>query len=117
MIDNPYTRRNQHRIGSSGRKSEKRLARDLGAKERPASGAMAGAKGDMALGDVLLEAKSTTQTTMALKLDWLVKIGAEARAEGRTPALAISFVRPDGHPQIDGDWVAIPMYLFKELTS
>jgi hypothetical protein len=42
------------KIGETGRASERRLSKSLGAKLRPASGAMAGAKGDMAIGKELL---------------------------------------------------------------
>ena len=51
MTELPYMlRRNQHRIGKAGRKSEERLVKQLGARARPASGAMPGAKGDIDLG-------------------------------------------------------------------
>lgn len=61
MVEIPYLlRRNQHKIGKPGRKSEQRLTRELGGRGRPASGAMEGAKGDIDLGPILLEAKSTT---------------------------------------------------------
>ena len=117
MIDMPYMRRReQHKIGKAGRASEKRLTKDLGGRGRPASGALEGAKGDIDLGPVLLEAKSTTNASMALKLDWLLKISREARSEGKTPALSVSFVQPDGTPVMDGDWVLIPMHKFRQLT-
>ena len=45
------------------------------------------------------------------------KIAAEARAEGKTPALAMSFLTEGGDPRTDGDWVAIPAYKFKEWFS
>lgn len=113
---NPYlTRRSNHAVGKSGRASEKRLTRQLGGRSRPASGAMEGAKGDVDLGQVLLEAKSTTQLSMGVKMDWLAKISREARSEGKTPALAVSFITPDGEPRMDGEWVLIPMHRFKEL--
>jgi hypothetical protein len=118
MPELPYMlRRQQHRIGKSGRKSEKRLTRDLEGRGRPASGAMAGAKGDIDLGQVLLEAKSTTQASMGVKLDWLLKIAREARAEGKSPALSVSFVDEQGQPLLDGEWCLVPMHRFKEMLS
>jgi len=112
----PYMkRRQQHKIGKPGRASEQRLARELNAKSRPASGAMAGAKGDMEIGAFLIEAKSTTQVNMVLKKGWLDKIGKEARSEAKTPALAISFVNEDGSAAMDGEWIMIPLYKFQEL--
>ena len=116
MTDIPYLlRKNQHRIGKAGRASEQRLARQLGGRARPASGAMEGAKGDIVLGDVLLEAKSTTNLSMVLKHSWLDKIAREARSEAKTPAIAVSFVHQDGKPIADGDWVLIPRHKFEEL--
>ena len=113
----PYMlRRDQHKIGKAGRSSEKRLTRTLGGRGRPGSGALEGAKGDIDLGAILLEAKSTTNASMALKLDWLVKIAGEARSEGKTPALAVSFVKPDGSALMDGEWVLIPLHKFRELA-
>jgi hypothetical protein len=114
--DIPYmVRRNQHKIGKAGRRSEKRLARELGADPRLASGAL-DRKGDMALGECLIEAKSTTQASLGLKFSWLAKISNEARSEGRTPCLTVSFVDEQGNPHLDGEWALIPMHRFKELT-
>ncbi|MBN7763675.1 hypothetical protein JYP52_21285 [Nitratireductor aquibiodomus] len=113
-MNNPYLKRKQkHSIGKAGRASEQRLSRQLGGRARPASGAMEGAKGDIDLGSVLMEAKSTTGLSMGLKRDWLLKIAHEARSEGKNPALAISFVTPDGRPILDGEWVAVPRHVWE----
>ena len=118
MTEIPYIlRRQQHRIGKSGRKSEASLARALGGRARPASGALPGSKGDIDLGAFLLEAKSTTQESMILKMGWLLKIAREAKSEGKCPALSISFVNQDGQPFFEGEWVLVPLYKFKELLS
>lgn len=115
---NPYlTRQAKHSIGKAGRKSETRLARQIGGRVRPASGAMEGAKGDMTVGAHLLEAKSTTQASMGIKLDWLAKIAKEARSEGKMPALAVSFIHPDGNPVMDGEWVMLPLHRWRELVA
>jgi len=112
----PYVlRRNQRRIGKAGRKSEQRVAKEIGARVRPASGAMPGAKGDMEVRRALVEAKSTTGNSISVNLDWLAKIAREAMAEGKTPALTVSYVDDDGRPRQDGDWVMIPLYMFREL--
>ena len=104
----------KERIGKSGRSSEARLARRLQGRLQPASGAMAGAKGDVSLPAVLLEAKSTTSATLPLRHAWLAKIATEARAMGKLPALAITFTTGDGRPLPDGAWVAVPEWLFSE---
>ena len=116
--DVPYLRRRvQHKIGKSGRKSEVRVAKEMGGRVRPASGAMEGAKGDVDLGNVLLEAKSTVHASISIKHDWLIKISREARSEGKTPALSVSFVDPNGKDVKDGDWVLIPAYKFREIIG
>jgi len=117
-MTNPYlTRRAKHAIGKAGRKSEKRLAKTLGARQRPASGAMVGAKGDISFNNILLEAKSTTCSSISIKLAWLLKIAHEARSEGKIPALSLSFTRSDGTPYPDGEWVALPLPKYLELLS
>jgi hypothetical protein len=105
------------RIGDTGRSSEKHLSRRLGGRLRPASGAMAGAKGDIEIGTVLMEAKSTINDSMGLKFAWLAKIAAEARAVAKTPAIAISFIRGDGRPIDDGAWVLVPERVWRELVK
>ncbi len=100
-------------IGRTGILAEQRTARELGAKLRPASGAMASAKGDMITDRFLIEAKSTVNSSLGVKLDWLLKIGEEARRAGKAPALAINFTTGDGRSR--EQWVAVPMYVWKEL--
>lgn len=112
----PYLKRkSQHRIGRAGRNSEKKLAKHLGGRLRPASGAMAGAKGDIDLGSILLECKSTNNMSLQVKLGWLLKIASEARCVGKKPALSISFTHDDGEPVRDGQWVMVKLSDFEEL--
>jgi hypothetical protein len=115
MSENPFLKRlGVHSIGKAGRASEKILAKKLGSRPRPASGAMEGAKGDVDLKTVLLEAKSSTGASISVKHAWLSKIAHEARSEGKSPALAVSFVTGDGRPVREGEWVMIPMWLWRE---
>lgn len=104
-----------------GKRSEKRIAQTLGARLTPASGATAGAKGDMKhVGDgfkVLMEAKSTVAQTLSVELAWLQKITKEALEKGMTPALTLSFVRPDGNALPHGEWVAVPLWAWQELLE
>lgn len=106
-MSNPYLDRRGSTIGRSGRRSEDRLAKKLQGRQRPASGAMVGAKGDIDLGTALVEAKSTTADSMTIQLDWLAKITREARAEGKTPVLTVSFVDRDGKPRAFGEWALV----------
>lgn len=104
-------------IGGAGRKSEDRLARRLGMRQTPASGAMDGAKGDMRQRDWLLEAKSTTSATMKLDYAWLCKVSGEAAMIGKHPALAVTFTDQTGRELRDGKWVLISEDVFKELLG
>ena len=104
-------------IGHAGRLSEKRLGKALGGRLTPASGAMLGAKGDIDLGPVLLEAKSTINDSLALQYAWLAKIAKEALSLGKTPALAVSFVSEQGGVYPFGDWVMMPRDVFKEIVD
>ena len=108
MSDNPFLRREaKHPIGRTGRRSEEKLADRIGARLRPNSGAMTGAKGDMTLDNLLIEAKSTVHDTLQMKLDWLLKIEREARELGLRPAFAINFTDGSGRPRTGGRWIAL----------
>ena len=118
MAESPFEKRLAARTKNShGRASEKKVAKSVGGRLTPASGAMAGAKGDVRLPNFLLEAKSTSDQTMRVELHWLQKISHEALSIGKQPALSIRFVNPDGSPKKGGSFVAIPEYLFKELVN
>ena len=113
----PFLKKYGGRIGVTGRASEKRLSNSMGGRLRPASGAMDGAKGDFTVAGSLVEAKSTTGRSIALKYSWLAKIVKEAIAERRRPAVAISFVTENGLPERDGDWVLIRMSDYKRFLA
>ena len=117
MTGNPYTSRKDKNIGASGRSSEDRTNKRMGGRQTPASGAMVGAKGDIQLGDILLEAKSTTATSMTVALNWLLKIAGEASRVGKVPALSVTFVTANGTPRQDGAWVMIPERVFMEMEA
>lgn len=120
--DNPFIQRQQQAPKNShGKKSEARLAKSLGARLTPASGATAGAKGDMkhsgAGFKVLMESKSTVYQTLAVDLAWLQKITKEAIDKGMIPALSMSFVTPEGKELPHGQWVALPLWAYQELLE
>lgn len=103
-------------IGETGRASEKRLAKELG-RQQPASGALQGAKGDIVAGKVLIECKSTVKRSIILRHADLAKIAKEARDQGKTPALTISFTTGDGRVVPSGDWVCVPMHRWRDLSE
>lgn len=118
-MTNPYLRRLEKAGSSShGKKSEKRVAKSLGGKLTPASGALRAFKGDFRMGEeYLLEAKSSIRNTLPIDLGWLVKIAVEALNTNKCPALTISFVNPSGQAKGHGDWVMIPKHEFQRLTG
>lgn len=105
------------KIGQRGRASEAKAAKSFSARLTPASGAMAGAKGDMTVGEYLIEAKSTVNKSMSLKLLWLEKITHEAITTGKIPAVSVRFTNDYGDAVRGGDWVMMPASEFKELTN
>jgi len=103
------------RIGEAGRRAERRSSRRAGGRPRPASGAMPGAKGDDERGDFLVEHKATERESMSLRFEVLAKIGGEAVAEGKTPALQIVFCTGSGRPRRGGSWIMVPEHVFEEM--
>jgi hypothetical protein len=101
-----------------GKRSEKRVAKTMGAKLHPNSGAMTGAKSDASLKKFRLEMKCTQTDVMPLDLAWLVKIATEALPHGQTPAVVCSFVDARGVPRMRqyAEWVVMPLAVFQELT-
>lgn len=112
-----YSNANQPKIGHVGRVSEAKVAKKLAARLTPASGALAGAKGDMSVNNYLIEAKSTVKRSLSLKLDWLEKINHEALSTGKVPALSVRFTTEYGDEVRGGNWVMIPESEFKELMD
>jgi len=115
---NPLLKRASSRgIGHNGRVSENSLAKRLGGTLTPASGAMAGAKGDIRLDDFLIEAKATQAASMSLQQDWLYKVYQEALELSKSPALAITFTSPTGSSSKRDRWVMVPESVFQELVE
>lgn len=102
------------RIGSAGRASETRLSKKLGGKQVAGSGNQPLSLGDIRLGPILIEAKSTQKASLSIKHETAVRICKEARGKGKTPALALSFTDEDGHAKLHGDWLAFPAHVVKE---
>lgn len=118
MSDNPYLNRLDKRGKSGhGKLSEKRLAKSIGARLTPASGATESAKGDMRKGDFLIEAKSSINESLKLEREFLIKIAHEAKFVAKNPALTVSFVNGDGSSKPDSEWVMIPLNLFNSLVD
>ena len=106
-------------INGHGKKYETIAAKTIGARLRPSSGAMVGAKGDMVTRGSLIETKTTTSETIPIKLEWLVKITGEALAAGKSPVVLLAFVLPTGRPRpvCSPEWVCIPKEVWQELQE
>ncbi|QIN95221.1 hypothetical protein DLP3_058 [Stenotrophomonas phage vB_SmaS_DLP_3] len=121
LENNPLMKRLAKHSGTAhGDTSERRVAKSLGARLQPNSGAMRGAKGDATLSrnrKFRVECKSTVKNALPIELAWLVKIHHEALTGGEVPILTVSFVTPDGKSRPPGDWVMMPKTYFDELTE
>lgn len=89
----------------------------MGALRVPGSGSIPGLKGDLSKDDFLLESKATINASFSIKTDVLSKISTEALNVGKKPALAISFVLPDGTSLPGGDWIMMRQSDFMELLE
>ena len=117
MTGNRYIDRKSKLIGHAGRQSERKVAKELRARLTPASGAMEGAKGDMAVSGFLIEAKSTSSGSLSIKLDWLSKIRHEAVHSDKLPALTVTFTDRNGEPVSEGQWIMIPLSVWKDIVK
>lgn len=91
------TSKRQKRISG---KQEKRMAKDLGGRIQPASGAMPNAKSDVrVVGVVRGEAKYTSKTSYSLKRDELRKIIEEAGLE--RAVLQLCFIGRSNKPELE----------------
>jgi hypothetical protein len=98
-----------------GLKAERESVGSLGLDPVPASGAWRGRKGDGEGEDFLMEHKATGGASLVVELSYLHKILREARAIGKRPVLAFTFIDRAGNRMPDGAWVAIPERDFKEM--
>ena len=101
-------------VKSKANKNEKRLAKKLGGRRQPASGAIDGYKGDIITKEYLYDDKSTKHFSLPLKFEMLQKLAKEAIDSHREPVLAVTF---DSVKIGEKDFVVIPMSLWQELTG
>lgn len=111
------------------KQQEKDVAKAVGGRRRPASGALPFLKGDVDRDDsgfpLLIECKRSSGKSIRLEASFLAKITTEALMEGKYPALAIQF---DGSVMQDmsqagrqmsasTDWIAIPLSTFSAILE
>ncbi len=103
--------------GRQGRRAENLLVDRVGGKATIGSGNKEGSKGDVVLGDFLMENKTSSGKSLKLDLDWLLKIYQEALETGKTPALSFQFVNELGKSEKRERWVCIPEHLFSDMVE
>jgi len=81
---------------------EKDLARELGGRRVPASGAIAHLPGDIYTDEFLIDSKNTEKNTIPLKVVDLAKIHREARDGDKLGHLILTFIEHDIH------WAVVP---------
>lgn len=74
---------------TASQRQERSLARNIGGRTVPASGAFWSRKGDVRTDDLLIEAKTTEAASFSLKKVIWDKIRREALLDGRIPVLAV----------------------------
>lgn len=115
---NPFfDRQNPKDKGAHGRKAEKKASQRLGGRLQPGSGSLDGAKGDFTYDRWLMENKATEAGSITIPLQWLLKVYGEAQAMQLTPALSFQFTTSEGVSDARTRWVAIPEWVFKDLTE
>jgi hypothetical protein len=93
-------------VKDKANRTEKALAKDLGGRRQPMSGAFAGLKGDIILSDFLIDSKETEADSISLTKEMLKKITREAHGSNRIPMIIVTFRnKTEG---VDNKWVIVP---------
>ena len=91
-------------------KQEKQLAKDIGAKRTPQSGAQDTAPSDMVKGDYIIESKATKGKSISVKEAWLSTLKYSPMHLGKIPTLILEFDKR-------GRYVIMAEEDFKRLTG
>lgn len=102
-------------VKSRVNRHEKALADKLEGFRQPASGALAGHKGDIKLDDFLLDSKETDAGALGITSRDIVKICREAFGEGKDPALVLTWNKIA--ETVPSEWVLIPLNVFNRLIQ
>lgn len=102
-------------IKEASKKNERKTAKKLGGNVTPGSGAFEGHKGDIKLDDFLLEQKETSNKSIQILIEHLLKITREANSTNKTGCMVYKFLETP--PNMEKEWVLIPLSSFKELIE
>ena len=91
----------RNQIKKKSIKQEKKLAKDLGAKRVPQSGAQITSPSDMVLGKYVIESKATKNKSISLKKEWLDQLKQSPINFGKIPVLIIEFSTKDRYVIMD----------------
>jgi len=83
----------RNQIKKDSVKQEKRLAKDLGAKRTPMSGAKDTSPADMILGNYVIESKATKKDSIVLHKAWLDQLKQSPINYGKIPTLVLDFTK------------------------
>jgi hypothetical protein len=84
---------NKNKIKKESIKQEKKLAKDLGAKKVPQSGAQETSPNDMILGNYVIESKATKGKSINVKKEWLDQVKQSPINYGKIPTLVLDFTK------------------------
>lgn len=96
---------------------ENRLAKELGSRTTPNSGALPfiGDKGDLQDDLFVWQAKLTKGSNLSLGSKVLLEVCRQASQLGKIPALALTMEGLPDH--LEKDWVCLPTHIFKEMRD
>jgi len=107
-------------MSSIYKKHEKDIAKRLGGKRQPLSGALPEAKSDVITDKLRIDCKYVHVKSYRLTLDVLKKITMESAGQDIIPAIQIRFEKCGKDIQYDvvsRDWIVVPLSAFEELLS
>lgn len=99
-----------------GRLREKAIARDLGGRVQPASGAFPNHPGDVTTDSCLIESKFTKARSYTFSLEALHKLKREAELIQKIPVLVLEFA-PPGARSYPERWIAMPYEDWKAICE
>jgi hypothetical protein len=83
----------RNQIKKNSIKQEKRLAKDLGAKRQPQSGAKDTSPADMIKGNYVIESKATNKDSIVLHKEWLDQLKQSPINYGKIPVVVLDFTK------------------------
>jgi hypothetical protein len=101
---------------------EKDIAKQLGGKRQPLSGALKEAKSDVVSDEFRIDCKYVHVKSFKLDIDTLRKITVEAFGQDLTPMLQVRFEQCGINAEkkyrcVDKDWAVIPLRILKDLID